>query len=121
MPGAVQDDSALRAYQGRPARGVAPLLWRGVAPRSRSVHGQEIDREADRSERLDVVINPRRDALLIALPQIDLQYRLAGQGEPEMPLLDADPAPGPRPHTVAPAQPGRHGVLVPHRTGPHNS
>ena len=106
-----------RAIPVAAARPVSPARGRGW----RSLLGnEELDREANRSLRLDEVLDIGRDGLRLSRVDDDVGHRRRLGHEAQTALIDSQPAPRPAGHPVGSAQCGRHGVFVPRRRGSHD-
>jgi hypothetical protein len=75
--------------------------------------GVELDLEADRAERVHLMLDVGRDRLGVAGSDLDFERRLARHGETQPPLVHHDPPPGACGEAVRTAEPARHGLLVP--------
>jgi hypothetical protein len=82
-----------------------------------SVHREELDREADRSERLHVVFDLGGDGLGRVWSQRHVEKWLGGGDESQLSVVDEDASPGASGQVVSTEQTRRHGVLVPLGTG----
>jgi hypothetical protein len=80
--------------------------------------GEEVDAEADRSERLDDVLDVRWDALRVSHLHDDVDRRCRLGDEAQTALIDSESTPRAARHAVSSAQRVRHGVLVPGRRRP---
>ena len=74
---------------------------------------EELDDEADRTERLDFVLDVRGNSVGRSGPQHYLEYRFGGGGKTELPVMHYDPSPRAAGDSVSAEQAPRHGVLVP--------
>ena len=73
----------------------------------------ELDLEADRSERVHLMLDVGRDRLGVAGTDLDFERRLARHRKTQPPLVHHDPPPRACGETVCTTQPARHGLLVP--------
>jgi hypothetical protein len=91
-----------------------------VVPVGSPLRGEELDCEADRSLRLDEVLDVRRDALRMMRVDDDIDHGCRLSHEAETTLIDAQTAPHSARHPVSSAQRVRHGVLIPLRRRPND-
>jgi len=87
------------------------ICWLGLAD------GEELDGEADLTERSDFVLDVRGNGLGRSGPQHNLQRWLGGGNETELSVMHHDPSPRAAGYSVSAEQTPRHGVLVPLRAG----
>jgi len=83
------------------------VCWLGLADR------EELDREADRTERTAFVLDVRGNGLGRSGPQHHLEYWLGGGNKTELSFVYHDPSPRAAGYAVSAEQAPRHGVLVP--------
>lgn len=129
MASAVEDSSAFGAEQSGPACWIAPLIRgrpSGQPTRSSTVYRvcslgladrEEFDREVDRTERSDFVLDVRGNSLGRAGPQHHLEYWFRGGNKTELSIVYHYPSPRAAGYSVSAEQAPRHGVLVPLGTG----
>lgn len=121
----VEDGSTFGAEQPGPACWIAPLI-RGNRPgrctRSGTVYracwlalidGQELDLEADRTQRSDFVHDVGRNSLGRPRPQCHFECWFGGGNKSELSVMHHDPSPCATGYSVSAEQAPRHGVLVP--------
>jgi hypothetical protein len=123
----VYDRAALGTDKSGPARRIAAIVrWlSGLAPGTldaplglaTTIDGEELDGEANGTQRFDLVIDPGRDGLSRAGFELDVDRRTGGGHEAKPTVVNDDPSPGSCRDSVSPTQPGWHGVLVPYRYG----
>jgi hypothetical protein len=84
-----------------------------------TVHGEELDDEVHGTQWLDLVFDARRDRLRLTVPKSHVNRQGGPSCKSQPAIVNDDPSPGPRRDPMGPAQPCRHGVLVPDRRGAH--
>lgn len=133
MASPIEDGSAFGAEQPGPACWITTLI-RGSRPgqctRSGTVYrpcwpgladGEELDREADRTQRSDFVLDVGRNGLGRSGSQYHLEYRFGGGNKTELSVMHHDHSPGAAGYSVSAEQAPRHGVLVPLGTRPNQA
>jgi len=120
----VENCSALRTEQVGPASGLAPCfgnIMRGrvVLPHAVLGDGQEVDREANRSEGLHAVLDFGRYCLRQARAEDDIQLGVGLRHKAQAPLIHDDSAPSTGRNAVRTLETRRHCVFVPLRARPN--
>lgn len=121
MHGTIEHASTFGAHLTGPTRWVATLIGRLLGMNPSPIYGKEVQGEADLSDRSHLVIHLGRDHLLRTRHELDLQRRLARHGQPETTVVHVDSPPGARSDAVCPTEPRGQAVLIPLRTGAHQS
>jgi hypothetical protein len=122
MLGTAEHASTSRAHHASPTCRVATFIGRPLRMNPvGAIDGKEVDREADPSERSDLVIHLGWDQLLRTPDEIDLHRRSSRHREPEATVVDMDSSPGAGADAVGPTEPSRQAVLVPLRSCAHQS
>ena len=114
----VENRSAFRTEQVGPASGLAPCfgnIMRGrvVMPHAALGDGQEVDREANRSEGLHAVLDFGRYCLCQARAEDDIQLGAGVRHKSQAPLIHTDSAPSTGRNAVRTLETPRHCVFVP--------
>jgi hypothetical protein len=120
----VENGSAFRAEQVGPASGLAScfgsvMIGRVVLRLTVLVDGEEVDREANRSERLHAVLDFGRYCLCQARANDDIQFGVGPRHESQAPLMHDDAAPSTRGNAVRTLETRRHRAFVPLRARPN--
>ena len=122
MLGAVDDGSALRAHQTRPASRITTLIHgRPGVCTVVSICGQKVQVEPDTANRPYLVVHLGWDRLLVSSDESVLQERLTCHRKLKAPLVDLDSAPGAVAEPVRSTEAGRKAVLIPLWTRSHNA
>jgi hypothetical protein len=124
MKPTVENCSAFRAEQVCPASGLAPGF--GIIVRDRVVlplavlgDGQKVDREANRSEGLNAVLDFGRYCLRQSRAEDDIELGAGLRHKPQAPLMHDDSAPSTGRSAVRTLETRRHCVFVPLRARPN--
>lgn len=127
MGSPLEDDAAFGAEESGPAGGIAAFVrYRlvrrhdigGGATSATLVDGEKLDRERDRAERSDVVLDVRRDGLGRARAQYKVQPWLRRRDEQQLSTMHHDPSPSTAGEATGTPQARRDRAIVQLLAGP---
>jgi len=93
--------------------------WRGDVWVSSDPGAEEVDGEACRPSRLDVMLDVGRNALRKVRLDDHVSHRIRASNEPQRPGFDTQATPRPSRHSMRATERGRHRALIPRGGGPH--